>query len=922
MAWEIVPFPPNPDPAWHILAIHAALLPTGDAGEIMYFGGDEHSQDQHDAGDIDHTRLFNLATNEISALPSPTTDVFCSSHAFLADGRLLVGGGTEQWGTACDPDLPPPDPNHPHCLNFGGHRECWFYRPRARTWQQVRSMNFQPGRTTGGGRWYPTLITLATGQVIAASGHPSRTDTRHENDLPERYSSLTNSWTLLDNQEVDTSFYPRLFLLPDGNVFFGTPIGTKNRIYDPGAGAFVGSEIDRPTEDIYWGWNATAVMLPLLPADGYSPRILLCGGVDPFRINLADASPAWVQAGTRMGAPAGEKRQYGTAVLLPTGQVFMSGGVSTVGNAPGTTEVGVMQGEIYSPGIDWATGAYVADTDSWVTDAPANAAQVVRNYHSVALLLPNGRVWTAGSSKRAAAGDPDNVAIAEKRIEIYKPSYDDNLDRPTITASPQSVSYGESFEIESPQAADIERVALIRCGSTTHAFNADQRYVGLTFTWSGTTLTATAPSSSAVAPPGYYMLWIVDENDLPCQMAKFVRLSDQQCSLITDRSTFSVHEVQALLDAGASARFTNAFYVVMQDFLPHEVGSPPIPPTITFRRPDGSAVPGMTAEFYQTLYEDPALPADVTQRITFAFTIRFDSTAAFGAIPAAMESQTITLRAVHGSHVCESPLVITKNPNPYMRDGDVHWLSIDLRVFQIRPGMTRAGVTHGSGAGAPYTFIQALLAAYDGASPDDTHPFLDISTDQQTSKLEFSSHVNGQPVYNYAVAKVRYRAPAGGVSAENVRVFFRAFTTAATTLEFNTSTTYRRFGNGADAAPLLGLAGGEIASLPFFAQARAANMEEQADTANLKTLNPAGAGEFHAYFGCWLDFNQPTPRFPLNPVGNGPFGGSLNSIQELIRGNHQCLVAEIHYPPDPIPAGAGPGSSDNLAQRNLIIIES
>src|SRR3712207_6625587 len=97
MPWEIIAN--NSE----VLAIHAALLPTN---EILYFGGDEHSQAQHNAGQIDNTRLFNLTDGSITTLPSPTTDVFCSGHAFLGDGRLLVGGGTEQWGAG--------DPNHPH----------------------------------------------------------------------------------------------------------------------------------------------------------------------------------------------------------------------------------------------------------------------------------------------------------------------------------------------------------------------------------------------------------------------------------------------------------------------------------------------------------------------------------------------------------------------------------------------------------------------------------------------------------------------------------------------------------------------------------------------------------------------------------------------------------------------------------------
>jgi hypothetical protein len=173
------------------------------------------------------------------------------------------------------------------------------------------------------------------------------------------------------------------------------------------------------------------------------------------------------------------------------------------------------------------------------------------------------------------------------------------------------------------------------------------------------------------------------------------------------------------------------------------------------------------------------------------------------------------------------------------------------------------------------------------------------------------------------VAKVRYRAPAG-IDAGDVRVFFRMFNVAATGLEFN-GTIYPRQGDGANAAPLLGLAGGEIVSIPFFAEAREADMRNQVDVTNRRTIMGAGAPEATAYFGCWIDFNQTTPRFPLNPTHNGsggPFGGTLLSVQQLVRNTHACVVAEIHYPLDPIPNGATPGSHDNLSQRNLVVVES
>ena len=893
-----------------ILAIHVALLPTN---QILMFGGSEHNPTQNEAGagGVDNSRLYNLSAGAvplIETIGSPTTDVFCAGHAFLADGRLLVAGGTEDWGGG--------HAGHPHNLNFLGERGSWIYAPRARAWRRIADLNPEPGQPDGGGRWYPTVITLANGEVLAIAGHPRQSDGRHNNDSPERYAPAADSWTVLAAERLDpgerSRYYPRCHLLPDGNIFFVSPVSGACRVWDPFAGATVGSTVPGPGGALYDNsWDFGSILLPLLPGNGYQARVLVCGDVDARRVDLSQASPAWQTTAARTGAAAGRRRRFGCPVLLPTGQVFVSGGIDS-----GVSDANaVREGELYDPGIDWSTGQY-SQPDGW---SSVEQATVVRNYHSTALLLPNGRVWTAGSSKNADAGDP--AAVGELRVELYQPPYDAQPNRPELTSAPVSVGYGQTFEISSPQAGQIDRVVLTRCGSATHAFDADQRLVALVSQHiEGDQIRVSSPPNSQIAPPGYYLLWLLDQAGLPCREARFIRVCPQRLLLITDRSTFSRHEVEAL---GTPATFTNALYVVLEGFLPSEVGTPPAAPVLSFTRQDGSGVPGLTAELNWIDYEDDTIPPDVARRITFAFNIRFTSVQAFDAIPPADQAQTIQLRAVHGGNAAQSTLVLSKNPNPYMRDGAVHWLSTDVRVFTMRPGLVRAGIGHGGGANAPIDFIQALLARFNQLPTDEDHPFFDISDDIEDSRVELADQVGGQAVFNYAVAKVRFRAPVG-IDATDVRVFFRMFTTAATGLEY-TAAAYPRQGDGSLAAPLLGLTGNEILAVPFFAESRQTDMRNQGDTTNRRSLAGAGAAEVTAYFGCWLDFNQTTPRFPLTPPHNGsagPFGGALLSIQELMRNHHCCLAAEIHYPPDPIPTGATPGSHDNLSQRNLIVVDS
>lgn len=476
-----------------VLAVHAALLRTG---RIIYFGGDEHDKGQHDRNQIDHSRIFDCTTLQIQAIASPSTDVFCSGHAMLRDGRLLVAGGTEAF---------PFEVQGPHSPHFPGLRNTWVFDPGSNAWSEVAPMNFEPGRSTGGGRWYPTLVTLPSGQIMAMSGHPSSSDTRaqiplHKNDSPETYTTSPTpqgTWLLSGPSAVsdETSYYPRLHVLPSGRFFCSTPFQNGfNFQFDRTGWIFAAPG---PADPLYRDIHATSVLLPLLPGDGYRPRVLLCGGSQPVTIDLAAASPVWrpTLPRTLSGSP---ERQNLNAVILPTGDVFICGGVVN----PSDDSSAVLEAELYQP-----------STDSWIT---LPGATVVRNYHSVALLMPDGRIWTAGSNRNAQQSFPaPGVDNRELRIEIFEPSYF-TANRPQITSWPSNVFYGQTFQIQTPQAPSINRVAVVRTGSVTHSFNFDQRYVGLQFSHSGSNaLSAVAPPNGSVAPPGYYLLFVIDQEGVP-----------------------------------------------------------------------------------------------------------------------------------------------------------------------------------------------------------------------------------------------------------------------------------------------------------------------------------------------------------------------------------------------------------------------
>ncbi|MGE5384324.1 MAG: hypothetical protein ACM3SV_00385, partial [Betaproteobacteria bacterium] len=274
---------------------------------------------------------------------------------------------------------------------------------------------------------------------------------------------------------------------------------------------------------------------------------------------------------------------------------------------------------------------------------------------------------------------------------------------------------------------------------------------------------------------------------------------------------------------------------------------------------------------------------------------------------------------------------LIKQANPYITNGETSWLSIDLRVFQVKAGEGRFGVTMGGSPGDAPGFIQSVMGALTagGGSAGGQSFETDLSLDEDTSVLSLMPQDgDGNAVFNFALARVRMRGLT--LDAQNTRVFFRLFEAQHTNVAFDQGTTYRRFSDGTPgghAIPLAGILGGEYVTLPCFATPRvdttATSMTAQFDAPNVQTIvhNPTGA-EVDTFFGCWLDTNQPGQKvLPETPPGgnpDGPFGGTLLSVEEVIvRNPHQCLVAEIAFDPVAIPNNADPSTSDKLAQRNL-----
>jgi hypothetical protein len=562
------PFDPQADQPGErkALAVHAALLPIGKDGSILLFSGNRWDSDFHRTGAVDHTALWDYGQNSVRYPGSPRGqgglppddyyDLFCSGHCLLSNGELLVAGGTSLMSVPA---------GSPHGGHWGGLRESWIFTPTLiPQWVDRPAMNPYDQSTGGGGRWYPSLVTLADGSAIALCGHPriypaSRDesgppgpiqppeDPRHNNNIPEIYRTGPPRWQKLaalgeDAINTFSVFYPRVHVLPGGHLLIVQPLyssspgsvdpsqryGLQSLVYDAAAGhivtSFPGPQSIGGQDYLISDTGAqttTSVMLPLNPDDGYAARILLCSGHEALIADFTPGGPGPAWKPTPPRALAG-LRWHANAVLLPTGQVFVCGGINPElytnvqdGDPDYDARLGVRVPELYDP----ASGRWQA-----LVDAPAS---VIRGYHSSALLMPDGKVWTGGSEINHKFG----AASSEFRFEIFAPDYIDDFDRLALSAWPPLIRHAHDFEVryEFPgsTSASVSQVAILRFGSVTHAFNYDQRYVVLAHrTLETGRLRVVSPPSSDIAIPGNYMLWLLDDVGRPCMRAGFVRVDD------------------------------------------------------------------------------------------------------------------------------------------------------------------------------------------------------------------------------------------------------------------------------------------------------------------------------------------------------------------------------------------------------------
>ena len=455
--------------------VHVSLLSTGKV-LVVSGSGNVPANLNFQAGIWD-PQTGNTTTQPLS------WDMFCNGMVVLPDGRVFINSGTLQY-----------DP-------FRGDRRSAIYDPSTNVFTTVENMAH--------GRWYPTVTTLGDGRVMTFSGLDDLTGAT--NKTVEIYT-VNSGWTSEFTAPFTPPLYPRMHVLPNGKVFDSGP-ATSSNLFDPATKTWT-TNVAR-TNYSNTRTYGTSILLPLTPANNYRPSVIIMGGGNPATpttevIDLGAATPTW-QFGPNMSAGRIEMN----ATILPNGKVLAMGGSSS--------------------DEDESTASFAADLYDPATNSFSSAGSnaIPRVYHSVSLLLPDATVWLAGGNYTRGT--------YKQQMEIYKPAYLFTVDgsgnvipatRPTITSAPAVTTYGSAFTVQTPDSADISSVVLVRPGSATHAFDMDQRLVGVNFTTGFQTLTVTAPPNGNIAPPGYYMLFVLNSAGVP-SVAKFIRISSNPAPTIS-----------------------------------------------------------------------------------------------------------------------------------------------------------------------------------------------------------------------------------------------------------------------------------------------------------------------------------------------------------------------------------------------------
>ena len=454
---------------WPHVAVSASNLPDG---RVVTWSSNQKTSFPRGT-EFTYASTWNPITHRFIDVNNTYQDLFAAHLSLLEDGRLFVSGGNNQV------------------------KKSSVFDFKDNTWMQLDDMNR--------GRWYPTNVSLPSGEVLTALGSSG-------GRYPEVWNEKTG-WKVLTGVDLtspilqyeryyENEWWPLLHVAPLGYVFHSGPTPLMHNISTQNLGSILQVGVENRA---WYPKHGTTIMYDegkLLVAGGAISGVNKKSSNQSMLIDINSTTPK-VTTIDAMKYP----RKFHNGVMLPTGEVLVVGG-----NQSGikfSDKESVLPVEIWNPQTKkWREGADIL---------------VPRNYHSIALLMPDGRVLSAG-------GGLCNCSADHMNGQLYSPPYLFNnegslADRPRLIVASDIIRNGQQFTLQSD--ADIEKFSMVKMSATTHGVNSDLRYLTPIFTSSGHgQYTLTAHANTNILTPGYWMLFAINEKGVP-SIAKIIRVALQ-----------------------------------------------------------------------------------------------------------------------------------------------------------------------------------------------------------------------------------------------------------------------------------------------------------------------------------------------------------------------------------------------------------
>ena len=466
-----------------VVPVFQALLPNGKV--LIWDSVGDKAAETYPNHTFTRAMIWSHVTNTYKRVDVQGYNIFCAGFAHLPNGNILVAGGNANSG-------------------LDGIVQTHIFNWQTETWTR--------GANMASARWYPSVAAMANSEQVIVGGGPATAEVYQANGVIRALTEFTDT-------TYGSRLYPFMMSRPDVLLGLFGPYDTIHTVATAGIGAITGTGT-RDGKHRDYGSFATYDIGKTLVVGGGSLTEDGVANVPTKTAVIVNSNSGSAASVTASGSMSKGRRQH-NATVLADGSVLATGGVTS-----GASTVDLNNAITSAERWDPATG-------TWTLLASANR---IRQYHSTATLLPDGRVMTGGGG---ICDDCMAAGYLEKNIEYFTPPYLYKKDgtgalapRPVISAAPASIGINSNFSITSSQAANIRKVGLVGLSDVTHSVDQGQRYVPLKFTTAGTTLTVTGPPTGGVAPPGHYMLFIIDSAGVP-SVAKMVQVAKGPTPLLS-----------------------------------------------------------------------------------------------------------------------------------------------------------------------------------------------------------------------------------------------------------------------------------------------------------------------------------------------------------------------------------------------------